>query len=31
MTHVLAFCVLLVVPLAPWIIAAAFVVFGRKG
>lgn len=31
MTHVIAFCVLVAVPLAPWIIVAAFVVFGRKG
>lgn len=31
MTHVLAFCVLMAVPLAPWIIVAAFVLFGKRG
>lgn len=30
MTNVPAFCVLLMVPLAPWLLAAAFIVFGRK-
>ncbi len=30
MTNILAFVVLASVPLAPWLIVAAFILFGRK-